>query len=1673
MARNIGKKIFKIVGWILLGLGLLVLIILLFVRSPFGQDIIVNKATNYLAEKTKSNVSIDKLYLTFRGNLYLEGLYLEEPTGDTLIYSAKLETGIELIPFLTDNNINISRLEWEGLKAKIERDSTGSFNFDYLMEAFVSEESNADSTAVDTLSSTESSYPEINIGPVNLENWDLQFTDEVMGLAGALKLGKLSVAINDLDLNKMDFHVNQIVWENSALSYQQFKPLPVSEDTSESEMPMPLLILDELSLKNIKADYHSLPDGMKVQANLGDFLLEMPEADLDKQRVLIKRLLLHNSFIEYQSEASSNTEEKEENNETSAGGFTWPQWEVELSSLSLSENQLKYWIDGEQGKSNEFNPDDIGIEGFNLQANNLFYKPKKAGISLEEFRFVERSGFELKNFQTQLALDDQSLKVEGLAIATKHSGISGNLEVEFPSFGAVLDNPESAFMDLALKNINLGVRDAYYFSPSLSHNPYINTFEKKKFEASLIASGKMSEIHLETVSATWGNTTKIGLSGNVNEPMNIDRVSWDIEEFNFVSTARDLNLFTPEDSLGIKYPQNLALSAASSGSIDDFNLEAMLEAYNASIAMEAALGMVQDSYNFDLNTTISSVPLGKIMGDTLTYGALDMELAAQGKVGPLDSLDLTLDSKLLNLVYNGHNYKGLQLSSRIVDGEGQFKVNHKDEMLDMELLANLSLTPSNYKLDMDLELNGADLYGLNFSSKELRTKFSLAAAFEGNPENFDLQSKLENGTIVLEDQAYPIGELDLSLRVLPDSTGFTIQSNLLNGYLYSNVSPGETYEGISRHFNGYFLDSASRSSEEVTNLVNLDMDFTIPPTLLLQRVILPGLEEMEEGSIKLTFNEQESKLDGNINFPYLSYSGTVLDSLDFNVRSDSTNFDFDFGVNTLSNGPLAIGPTYFSGEVQENLLYVNFTSLHEEEVLANVDFDLGFQEDSLLLHIDPERLIFNKMQWEVAESNSFSMAGNSLLFQDFEFTKGEQRVAFGNEPGENSFDLSFNDFRLKTFTSLLNPEEILASGTVSGAITVENPFGATGLQADLSVKDMTLLQVPLGNLTLEAAGNDQKNYDFNLMVKDKGINLALTGGFVADPLGAKLNLDLDLNKFELGMLDGLTAGAISNGEGFISGKFKVEGSSTSPIYSGSIAFNQSEFTVATLNARFAIDDSEIEVDNQGVYLDQLTIQDDQDNNFVLDGEIITEQDFINPQFDLSLVADNFRVLNSTQEDNDLFYGDAIIGADVTIKGDLNLPIVDAEITVDEGTNISVVIPESQLDIVEREGVVTFVNKQDPEDILTKRLEEASISGFSGYKVDMLLNVSSGAIFNLVIDERSGDNLMVEGAADLQLNMDPNGRITLTGLYELSRGHYELSLYNLVSKRFEIQEGSTISWAGDPMYANMDITAIYNVKTSAADLMSATASGGSRETMSKYRQELPFIVYLNIDGELLKPKISFTMDMPEDERGAIGGAVYSQVKQLNNQEGELNRQVFSLLVLNSFFPSGESSGSGGTTAMARSSVSQLLSGQLNSFTNNLVGDTGLELDVGLDSFEDYQGDSPQSRTQLNVNASKRFLDDRLIVQVGSQIDIEGSSSTGASNSLLGNVSIEYLITENGRYRARGFRKNQFESFIDGQLVVTGLSVIFNREFNRFEDLWRGIDAERKEQNNKSGEESNEK
>src|SRR5690625_7629972 len=111
-----------------------------------------------------------------------------------------------------------------------------------------------------------------------------------------------------------------------------------------------------------------------------------------------------------------------------------------------------------------------------------------------------------------------------------------------------------------------------------------------------------------------------------------------------------------------------------------------------------------------------------------------------------------------------------------------------------------------------------------------------------------------------------------------------------------------------------------------------------------------------------------------------------------------------------------------------------------------------------------------------------------------------------------------------------------------------------------------------------------------------------------------------------------------------------------------------------------------------------------------------------------------------------------------------------------------------------------------------------------------------------------------------------------------------------------------------------------------------------------------------------------------------------------------------------------------------------------FSDRLLGDTGVELDFGLDTYTDYEGGNPQRRTGLDIAAQKKFLDDRLIVKVGSEVVVEGGQGNPQeTNPLIGNVSVEYLLKEKGNFSIRVVRINTFENVIDGLTMVRGLSL----------------------------------
>ncbi|MEO8416974.1 MAG: translocation/assembly module TamB domain-containing protein, partial [Ginsengibacter sp.] len=597
----------------------------------------------------------------------------------------------------------------------------------------------------------------------------------------------------------------------------------------------------------------------------------------------------------------------------------------------------------------------------------------------------------------------------------------------------------------------------------------------------------------------------------------------------------------------------------------------------------------------------------------------------------------------------------------------------------------------------------------------------------------------------------------------------------------------------------------------------------------------------------------------------------------------------------------------------------------------------------------------------------------------------------------------------------------------------------------------------IGNLTAKINNNVANTFNADVRLNGYGNEINILGNYFLKPQNnSSYDFNVDIISLQMKMLEGFTKGGIRDARGNLFGKIALNGSLKDPNIDGKINFNNTAFTASALNNVFKVDKEAIAIVNkEGIKLSTFTIRDTANNAIVIDGMLNTTN-FYDYVFDLTVKADNFQAINSTKQDNKLFYGKMVFSTNLVIKGTPTQPVVNGSLTVNDNTDFSVVLPQSEPGIVKREGIVRFVDYSAiPEDSLFMApYDSLKTSPLLGYDISVNLTINKNATFNLIVDQGNGDFLRLKGDGQLTAGIDPSGKITLVGSYEINEGSYDLS-FNFIKRKFIIQKGSRIVWTGEPTTAQVNVTAIYIADTAPLDLVQGQTEGDP----NIYKQKLPFEVNLQINGELLKPQITFDITLPTNKNynvdNTVTNVVQTKLTQLRQEPGEMNKQVFALLLLNRFVSQNpfdnSSGGSLDANTFARQSVSRLLTEQLNQLTKGLI--EGVDLNFDLATTQDYTTGSQQNRTDFNVGISKRLLNDRLTVTVGSDFQLEGPTpAKGQQNAVAGNIAIGYKLSKDGKYMLRAYRKNDYTGSIYGYVIETGISFIITVDYNKFKDIF---------------------
>lgn len=1636
---------------IAIGVFLLLLVgIILFVRSPWGQNIIIQKATSYVSNKTNTHVGIDRLFITFKGDLYLEGLYLEDLNADTLVYSRKLETGLAIWPFIKNGEISVSKLEWDGLTAIVKRDSVHQkFNFDFLIRAFVTE-----AEEIEELSDSENDnpFPKLSIGPVDLTDFKLTYVDDLLGISTDASWKEIHLRIGQLDLNKMNFGIGELLIREADIKYHQSKAiLPSEEDTVQSDMPLPLLVLDKLQIKKTNLDYFSVPDGIQALAYIDDFSLVLPEANLEDQKILLESLYFSNSNISLKIDEVEDQSQTETNDNIRADPFDWPDWWIEIGSVDFENLNFDYALSGAEVIRGIFNPEAISLQGLDFGVRSLYLRDENAKVQIDKLSFQEGSGLILDQLSAKLSIDNQNLDIGSFILKTANSELTADLGLQYRSIAELIDNPDKSDFDLSISALKTDASEAKYFAPELENETYFKELVKNGILAKAQLRGNTSSLSIPEFDLQYGESTSLVLqSGIFSNFLDPENISVDIPELNFKTKAAVIDPFL--DELEYNLPESISLKVAAKGGPKEMMAEIQLRTTDGNLDFKADY---RDNNSIFLNSSLAldHLDLGKIMKMS-ELKPLTLVTEIKGSGSELSDLEGLLSMDIDTLIWADYDFSELGFSVEAKDGAAELAMGFQNEVLDFDLDLTAKLDTINPEINFFLDLRKLQSAVFGLTKQDINAKMKVNGSMEGAFDDFVGNLSIEEGYFFFEKRSFPMGRVVLQTRMSQEISQLKINSDFLSGDFSVNGSIADLTLTIENYFQE--LIAKEIGNEDLPEL-KANAEFRFHPTPFIDQLLVAGIEELDTVFLNLSFDSRAKKLNSNIFVSKVRYTDVLVDTFRIDLKGDSTALKMEAGFKSMAIGPVDMGETDLALNFDNDVLGIGFVSKSDTATVMQFYSELRMDSDTLSFHVNPKGLILNSRDWTMPEDNLITYASKYLDFRDFEISRNGQSLRLSNELSNiesEHLGLIFKDFRLSTLLGFLNPEDPLVKGIANGELVVENPFDAIGLLADLEIRELEVLEIPFGKLTMEAKAKTLQAYDFNLALKEGEIDLDLVGTFVADSVSSNLDLDLNLNAFQVSLLEKLSDGAVRDGKGIVSGEIKLSGSVQEPIYKGEVSFQEAGFILTDFNASLLLSNEKVTLDNSGLSFSKFNIKDENGNAFVIDGRVNTD-DFSDVGFDLKLSTKNFQVMNSTRADNDLFFGKANVDLDMTVGGAMSLPVVSVRLKVNKGSNISFIVPEDQLDLVERTGVLIHVNHKDPYDLLYQREMDISTKGVAGYDVKANLQVDPESVFNVIVDERTGDNLRLQGEADLNMLMNPNGDISLSGRYEVKSGHYELNLFGLVNRRFELAQGSSVVWNGDPMDANLNLTAIYNVRTSAAELMQAQLSGTDRETRGQFRQVLNFMVYLKIGGELVKPEISFELDMAEQERGAFGGSVYGMVQQVNEKDDELTKQVFSLLVLNQFFPvMGNDGTSGGSVNLARSSVSQVLSSQLNALSDKLFGASGFSVDFDLDSYTDFQSGGPADRTQLNVAAKQRLMDDRLVISVGGQVDVEGGNeNVNQGDALFGDVSIEYLLDSRGQWRAKAYRKNQFESVIDGQLIITGISLIFNKEFNAFKELWR--------------------
>lgn len=1587
-------------GWKLLRRGLLfillvpMLLFLLFQWQPV-QDWLARRVTTSLSKTLDARVSVDRARLSWLDVLTVEGLFIEDKYGDTLLYGQTLKVNFSLSQGLAIEEVLIADTRFQ-----IRRDLGDP-------------ETNL-ATAISKLfpnTGGNSNPLDLELERVDLQRVSFIQNDSVKGQRFDVSLESGVFRFEDLDLPNKVLRIGDVELRDPIIIQTSFAPSPIDSA---------LLRFDSI-----------------VQAN-----------DTNALRILANSI------------------------EVIDGGYTL-------------NNYRKSPIDRSDITAVDFAR--LGTRDVDLELIEVEMYKGEFTAALKHLSLEEKSGFVLDRLSVQdLKITPTELQLYDLELKTAESLLSDSLRFTFrDGWGAWAEFNDKVRMDIRVKDSEVAIRDILYFARNLRFNQFFRDNIRQKVVIGGHFRRNVNNLRADDIYlALDGQTTMRGSFGS----RNLARPGSEALDFNLerlttnVQTLRRLipSFRPPEnfDRLG-----NLVFSGDFEGTFSDYlytngslktdigrtdlNLtllfpDGRLPTYTGELALE----------NFDLGIWTNNPDFGLVTFESRVANGMGLDAATA-------SADLAATIK--NFTFRGYEYQNAVIDGRLEEKffNGTFQI--VDDNIDFSFVGELDFRDSIPVFDFDASIAELDLEALNLAGRPIALSGNIDLNLVGS--NF---SEME-GRVQLADFAILLDTVQVDIDSLLAFSIFNpegekvvkLESDIAEGEIVGTFDIDEVSTSLIGYLTRYYPQWSQRlklaAPRRAPTPNRFSFDLLVKDSRGLNRLITPDLGRLRDLSISGGYDGYQDTMRIQLIAPELQLKdlafSTVLVTVEGN--GEDGNVDVIVGETSLNDRPL-LNRINFLSLVNDGL--INFGLAYggdrDNILLDRIDLDgtLTLPDSAnYKLTFDESILRIFKQEWNIRRDNYLVFGPQYIDAQNFAI-RSEKRVIKLNNFGENGLDLDLLNVDLSLIDSVWNYPQLDFSGDMDLNIAVRDVFRQEGITAKIRSDSFFMNGEDYGYLAIDLRAPNPKsqltaymnlNRDTAQLIAEATFNLADLVDNDPTPVQQRNYLDLNvrIDGYPLNIGSYWVGGAVSDISGLFNARLNVQGPTNKLDVSGYIDALGGAFTINYLQTRYKFYQSRVNIDNSLFDLGGTRLIDRFGNSAALSGGV-THDRLKNLGLDAKISTDRFLALELAPGQNPQFFGTALGSGDVFFTGNFRQPDVYVRATVGRGSRLS--IPVDYSSEAGRIDDVRFVNRT----VYTEEPIQAAADP-TGVSLTMDLTVTDEAVGEIIFDEEVGDILRGSGNGNLQLNIPRDGELEMFGVYNISEGDYLFTLQKIINKEFAVRPGGTVSWTGDPFEATLDIEADYqNLSAPILPFIQEYLIADVNENLTNAASEATEIdLTLELDGLLTKPSINFNIRFPQLD-GTLESYANNKRRLLLQDQNELNRQVFGLIVAGQFLPSDLSFG---ISDVAVNTLSEWLSNYLSLLINDLVKNAFGE-DAFISKFEFDLAYNTYRNSTLSSNANGRnsALEFSISRDINNRLTIRNdvsviNSRLRNSGALVGNEFVlEYVLNSSRSLNLRFYQRLE-PDVASGRRIQVGTGLSWRRDFDTFKEFFEGFSKDVKQRN----------